>query len=388
MASTFAFTTRRVAAAVCLEGKDREYFRDNRSPLCLAVTAGGAKTFFVYRKIHGKPVRLKIGDHPTVSVDTARREAERLVGEIANGVDPRHAKRELRAGLTFRELFTDFIESWAKLRKKTWQDDEAQFERYLTVWKAWKIAEIQKYHVATLHAKIGRDHGHYAANRLLSLTHAVFEWAANNRGLKGGNPAAGIEKFPEKKRERFLQPAELPAFFTAVAAEPNETIRDFVLVSLYAGARRGNIQAMAWADLDLDTAVWLIPDTKSGKGAIVPLCTPALDVLKRRLATRGDSPFVFPGRSRGHLQEPKAAWRKILERAGIEDLRIHDLRRTFGSFQAIGGSSLPIIGQSLGHMSTAATAIYARLHIDAVRQSIDAAVAAIVAAGTKQAAAK
>jgi integrase len=384
MASTFAFTTNRVSAAVCPEGKNRVYFRDKRSPLWLAVTGQGAKSFLVYRKIHGKPVRVKIGSPTTVSLDAARREAERLVGEIAKGVDPRQAKRELRAGLTFEELFSDFIESWAKLRKKTWQDDEAQFERYLTAWKAWKLTEIQKHHVATLHARLGRNHGPYAANRLLALLHVVFEWAAESRGWKGGNPAAGIEKFPEKKRERFLQPAELPAFFKAVAAEPNETIRDFVLTALYVGARRSNVQAMAWAELDLDAAVWLIPDTKSGKSAIVPLCTPALDILKRRCAVRGDRDYVFPGRSRGHLQEPKAAWKKILERAGIEDLRLHDLRRTFGSFQAIGGSSLPIIGQSLGHTSTAATSIYARLHIDAVRKSIDAAVTAIVAAGAKQ----
>ena len=217
------------------------------------------------------------------------------------------------------------------------------------------------------------------------LIHTVFAWAIDHRGFKGINPATGIEKFSEKKRERFLQPDELPTFFKAVEAEANETIRDFVLISLYVGARRSNTQAMRWDELDLDNGVWTIPDTKSGKSVMVPLCSPALEILKRRSATpRRHGEFVFPGKSTGHLQEPKAAWKKILERAGIEDLRIHDLRRPFGSFQAIGGSSLPIIGKSLGHSSTAATSIYARLNLYAVRSSIDAAVNAIVAAGSKQ----
>jgi len=382
---SFAFTTKRVEAETCPADKSRVYVRDARcSSLWLAITGNGTRTYFVYRRVNGKPVRVKIGEHPAMSVDAACTEATKLAGKIAGGIDPRAERRELRSGLTFHELFTDFIESWAKLRKKTWQDDEAQFERYLTPWKNWTLNEIQKHHIATLHAKIGRKSGPYAANRLRALLHTLFSWAIKSRGWKGGNPAAGIEKFAEKKRERFLQPAELPKFFAAVAAEPNEIIRDFVMVALYVGARRSNVQAMAWGQLDLDAAVWLIPDTKSGRSVMVPLCTPALEILKRRLATRGDGEYVFPGRSRGHLQEPKAAWAKIIKRAGIQDLRIHDLRRTFGSFQAIGGSSLPIIGQSLGHTSTAATSIYARLHLDAVRQSIDNAVKAIVAAGEKQ----
>jgi len=388
MAKVFAFTMARVEAANCPPGKSRIYYRDERSTnLWLTVTSKGARSFNVYKKINGKPTRVLIGPFPEVSVDEARRQADKLVGEIRTGTDPRASRREMRNGVTLGELFGQFIEDWAKTRKKTWADDEAQFERYLTKWKSWTIGEIQQHHIATLHSKIGKEHGHYAANRLLALLHSLFVWAGKKRGFKGGNPASGVDRFPERKRERFLQPAELPKFFKAVEAEPNETIRDFVLISLYVGARRANVQAMAWEDLDLVNKVWTIPDTKSGKAVLVPLCSQALDILHRRQASQKSNPsaYVFPGWGKsGHLEEPKSAWAAILKRAGIDDLRLHDLRRTFGSFQAIGGSSLPIIGQSLGHSSTAATSIYARLHMDAVRSSIDAAVNAMHAAAGKQ----
>jgi integrase len=383
MTPAIAFTTARVEALECPTDAKRAYFRDARcTSLWLSVTANGARTFYVYRRVNGKPARIQIGPFPEVSVDKARKEADRIAGEIGVGKDPRAARRELRSGMTLKELFTDYLEMHAKPHKRTWQDDEDQFKRYLTKLQSRTLGEIDRYHVATLHAKIGRENGHYAANRLLALLQAMFAWAERERAYKGSNPARGIRKFKEEKRTRFLQPAEMPAFFKAVEAEPNEIIRDFVLIALYVGARRSNVQAMRWDELDLQSAVWTIPHTKNGKSALAPLCTPAVEILKRRHAARGESPFVFPGwGASGHLEEPKAAWKAILERAGLDNLRIHDLRRTFGSWQAVGGSSLITIGKSLGHSSTAATEIYARLHLDAVRKSIDAAVGAIVNAG-------
>ena len=146
-----------------------------------------------------------------------------------------------------------------------------------------------------------------------------------------------MRKFREESRERFLQPSELPAFFQAVRAEPNKTIADFFLTCLYTGARKGNVAGMQWCDLDLAAATWRIPETKSGESVTVHLPAPAIELLlKRQLDAEPGAQYVFPGRrSNGktlHLSSPKDAWKRLVKRAGLRDLRLHDLRRSLGSY--------------------------------------------------------
>ena len=160
-------------------------------------------------------------------------------------------------------------------------------------------------------------------------------------------------------------------------------MRDLFLLALLTGARRSNVSAMRWADIDLVTGVWRIAKTKNGTPQTVTLSPEAVTVLASRKAS---GVFVFPGSGKTkHIVEPKNAWAKLLKQAGIENLRIHDLRRTLGSWQARTGASLPIIGKSLNHKTHQATAIYARLDLDPVRQSVNTATAAIMeAAGFKK----
>jgi len=212
---------------------------------------------------------------------------------------------------------------------------------------------------------------------------AIFNKAAD-WGYEGPNPARGIKKFPERSRERFLQADELPNFFKAVAEEANDAVRDFILISLLTGARRGNVLAMRWADVNLERATWTIPTTKTDDSLTVPLVPEAVAILAGRQG-RAQGEYVFPAKSKsGHLAEPKTAWARILKRAGIKDLHVHDLRRTLGSWQAAQGASLVIIGKSLGHRNVSTTAIYSRLNIDPVRRSVEAATKAMLAAAGAQ----
>ena len=177
---------------------------------------------------------------------------------------------------------------------------------------------------------------------------------------------------------------ELTPFFTALSESTNEIMRDFFLLALLTGARRANVSAMRWADIDLVAGVWRIAKTKNGTPQTVTLSPEAVTVLESRKAGGGE--FVFPGEgTTKHIVEPKKAWATLLKAAGIENLRIHDLRRTLGSWQARTGASLPIIGKSLNHKTHQATAIYARLDLDPVRQSVNTATAAMMeAAGLKK----
>ncbi len=137
---------------------------------------------------------------------------------------------------------------------------------------------------------------------------------------------------------------------------------------------------MRWEDINFDRSEWRIAETKNGTPQTVTLSPEAIEVLRNRIPAEATI-FVFPGIGKqGHLAEPKKGWQRILDRAGISDLRIHDLRRTLGSWQAKQGASLAIIGKSLNHKNQSTTAIYARLDLDPVRDSVNSATSAMLAA--------
>jgi integrase len=143
--------------------------------------------------------------------------------------------------------------------------------------------------------------------------------------------------------------------------------------SLFTGARKANVLEMRWEQIDFDLAIWTIPLTKNGESQTLPLPTFVLELLLARHKKR-TSDWVFPGTgSKGHLVEPKRGWNALLKAAEIEGLRKHDLRRTLGSWMAMGNQSLHMIGKVLGHKSPTATQIYSRLAHDPVRQAMEKA---------------
>ncbi|MCX5653263.1 MAG: site-specific integrase [Planctomycetota bacterium] len=367
--------------------KGRRYVNDlTVSGLALAVMATGTKVFYLYRRCAAGPVRYRIGRYPDVSIEQARREAQKITGKMAGGINPLDAKRAVRGELTFGVVFTDYLERHSKPYKKSWKHDQNQYNRYLKTLAGRKVSALTQADVQRLHAHIGQEHGHYAANRALALVSTIFNRCAKNVP----NPARGVKRFKELSRDRFLDREELARFFTALQDEPSVAWQDFFLVALLTGARRANVLSMRWDDLSLDRGLWRIPaaDAKGGELLICVLAPPVVEILRRRQGEDGESPFVFPGVGQvGHLTEPKKAWHSILKRAGLVDadgkntVRIHDLRRTLGSWQAAAGASLSIIGKSLGHKNVATTAIYARLDLHSVQASVNTAVTAIMDAG-------
>jgi integrase len=381
----FHFTRERIEALPLPANGQRSYFYDAKvRGLAIAVSPLGKKTFILYRKVSGRPERITIGPFVDLSIDQARTRAEEMNGAIALGTNPAKERRRVRDEMTLGELFAKFIEEHAKERKKTWADDVGTFNLHLHKWKLRKISSIGKEDVILLHRRIGQGRGRYAANRVVELLCTIFNLARERWGWNRENPAANVQPYPERKRERFLQGDELPAFFESLAQEVNETVRDYVFISLLTGARRSNVQEMRWLEISWDRATWRIPQTKSGEPQTVALSPIAIRILETRRAA-SLTQWVFPGTGRsGHLVEPKTAWKRILKRAGIEDLRLHDLRRTLGSWQAATGASLPVIGKSLGHKSLAATQIYAHLELDPVRASVNRATDAMLLAGSFQ----
>jgi integrase len=381
----FSFTKPKLDALPAPAPGERAVYRDahkNASGLQLRSTPT-AKTFFIQKRVNGLPERVTLGRFPDMSIEQARKEAARMSALIAEGVNPNQDARALKSETTLKELFEEFLKHrrnrrGAYLSEKTKRSYRYDFGLYLDKWGNRKLSRFKDTDFAKLHAEIGKEHP-VTANRVMAMASSLFGYAAERKLFKGANPAQGIQKFPETKRERFLQKDELPAFFKALAEEANETLRDYFLVSLLTGARRSNVQEMRWKDVHFERAEWRIPTTKNGEPQTVTLTPETVEILRAREGC--DPVWAFPGTgATGHLVEPKKAWKRILERAGIEDLRIHDLRRTLGSWQTKTGASLAIVGKSLNHKSASATLIYARLDLDPVRESVERATGAMLAA--------
>lgn len=371
------------------------YFDTNKAAprgFGLWVTKTGVKTFALYRKVQGRPERIKIGPFPDLTIERARQKAELLNAAIAEGGNPGDLRRSSRDEATLGQLFVEYLERHLKIKTKRWADSRAIFDNHLALWRTRKLSQIRRSDVQAWHSQLGKDNGHYIANRCLQLLRATINWGGKEAALidlakldGGANPAANIRLFPEKKRDRFLQPDEVSRFFEALRSHPSEDMRDLFMLALLTGARKMNVAAMRWDDVNLSRGEWRIPDTKNSEPHTVPLVSQAVEIVSRRMQTRR-SDFVFASDSvTGHIVSPKKAWHDIMMSAGIADLRIHDLRRTLGSWQAVQGTSLPIIGKSLGHRTASATQIYARLNLDPVREAVTAATDALLRAGSGKA---
>jgi integrase len=358
-------------------------YDDEVRGLCVAISPVGRKAYVLYRFVAGRPERVPIGLCSDLSVIQARKRAREMNTAIDRGQNPAADRRSVRDEMTLGELFETFLTLYAKEKKKTWRDDVSMFNVHLHHWRLRKISSLRRLDVITLHSHIGRTSGKYAANRVIELLSAMFNRARNDWGWEGTNPAERITPFKERSRKRFIEADELPRFFAALAEELNETIRDYILVSLLTGARRGNVESMEWKELDWRRATWTIPaeKAKADEDITVILVPAVTEILANRKAS-ATGPFVFPGNGKtGHLVEPKTAWKRILKRAKLADLRLHDLRRSLGSFMAGAGASLPVIGKALGHESVEATKVYARLDLDPVRDAVRRATNAMLVAG-------
>jgi integrase len=304
-----------------------------------------------------------------MSIEQARRQAESYNAQLSNGTDPLDEKREQREEPTLQEVFFLYIEDYAKHHCKRWKEMMDFFKRYLAHLGCRRISSISHMEVQRLHSRLGTDSGQTTANRGVELLKAVI-----NKGKKWGlvdcnNPCCGIEKYKLKPRQRFVESDELPRLLKAIDEEPDETIRDFIWILLSTGVRKTNVLEMRWDQLDLPNAIWTIPDTKNGTSQTILLTEKELEVLNRRHSGKRDFQWVFAGKGAcGHLVDPKKGWQRILDRAKIQDLHIHDLRRSLGSYMAMTGASLSVIGNVLNHKDVSTTRkVYAQSAREAER---------------------
>ena len=215
-----SFTQQRVAK-LPVPDAGRTYTYDKKVVgLAVCVTATGSRTWYLVRKLSGQTVRIKIGPVEEWTVEKVRDRAADLLGQVARGVNPHAAHLALRGEPTLGDLWTYWLENHAKKHKRSWKEDQRQYDAFLKKWSGRKLSAITCASVAQLHKTIGAKNGPYAANRLLALASSIFgrnmEHAAE-LGCHGENPAKGIRRFAEEKRDRFLSADELGRFFQGAA---------------------------------------------------------------------------------------------------------------------------------------------------------------------------
>jgi integrase len=344
----------------------------------LKVSPAGSKVYLVQYRLGGREAptqRYTIGKHGSPwTPDKAREEAVRLLGRVANEVDPtKERKAKLAAhradaeAPTLAEFADRYIDEYAKPYKKprTVEEDERNLRLHIkpTLGKL-KFRDITAAQIAKFHAS-GRGTP-TNANRCRALLSHLFKMAEVwGERPPGSNPCRYVEKFGERKRERFLSTDELTrvadALERAEGKEPPSAIAAIRLLIL-TGCRLSEILSLRWEWIDFDRGCLILPDSKT-----VPLWAPALRALAE-LPRQEGSPYVLPAeRGDGHFVGIQKPWQRVRAAAGLDDVRIHDLRHSFASIAVSGGDSLYLVGKVLGHRQSRTTERYAHLKDDPLR---------------------
>lgn len=344
----------------------------------------GTVTFVLKTRVRGRQRWVTIGRLGSPwTVDTARREALRVLAEAAAGRDPTEGKRSQRTASTFFEAVADeFLEQHGPKLKPRTRDVYRQLlgQHLKPALLGRPIAEVTPSDVAKLHARLADKPR--AANHAVAVLSKVMSWAERHKlRPDGSNPCRGLEKYREIKRERFLSAAEFTRLGQVLdQAERSRAHGPFVIAAIrlliLTGARRSEILTLKWVEVDLDRRALLLPDSKTG-AKTVHLNKQATEILAA-LPRLENNPYVLPGHVSGkrlsNLQRP---WHGLRHLAGLDDVRLHDLRHSFASMSVSVGGSLPVIGRVLGHRQAQTTARYAHVADTLASDLVEAAGAKI-----------
>ena len=360
--------TKRSVDAIKVGGTDTVYWDGELTGFGLRVRRSGRKSYVVQTRIAGKLCWFTIGPHGPLNPNQARARALEILACAKKGIDPRDADARREAQPSMADLGRRFLEEYVPVHCKPSTREEYRRSVRLFVDPVigeLRVPEVQRKDIAALHHGL-RDKP-YQANRTLGVLSKMFN-LAEVWGWRpdGTNPCRHVKRYKEHKRERFLSPEEterLGQVLREAEEEMPSAVAAFRLL-LLTGCRMSEIRDLRW-DYVNDDCIEL-PDAKTG-GRVVPLGPEARAVLSA-ISRDEDNPWVISGRLPGsHLTDLQRPWRRIRKQAGLEDVRIHDLRHSFASRALALGESLTMIGKLLGHTQVQTTARYAHLARDSIQ---------------------
>jgi integrase len=385
----------------------------------LRITPGGAKSFVLDYRAEGRQRRITIGAHPDWTVAAARETAKNMKREVDHGRDPMGERQAQREAPTVMEMWERYErEHLPQKSPRSQVDERIMWEKIiLPRFGKMKTAAITHDDVDALHRDITTIRGTpVRANRTVEVLRKAFNLAIRWK-WREDNPASGVRRNPEEKRNRYLNKTEIAALARALNDHSEPVSANAIKLLMLTGARRGEVLGATWEMFDLENGVWTKPSahTKQRRLHRVPLSGPALHLLKemKETATRKAkadgaplNPFVFYGLNGKALTDIKRAWGSVCRKAGLAaqvekkgrdgkvmkskdgkplmvwqpTVRVHDIRHSFASILVSAGASLPLIGQMLGHTQVTTTARYAHLYDDPLRKAAEMVGNAIVTA--------
>ena len=323
--------------------KDQVFYRDDQlKGFALRVTASGTKSFVVEKNIGNKVRRITLGKYGALTVEQARKEAQKIIGQIATGIDPIAEKLNAKmSAVTLNEVFEDY----KKARKSLKHNTLYNYERVLTIafatWGKKPLVSITKDKVAKHHTKLGKERGEAYANLAMRLLRALFNFAsgqyedAQGRTLITENPVKRLSQtrawYKVDRRQTFIKSHDLAAWYQGVQALQNETLRDYLLLLILTGLRRQEAATLRWDQVDLTAKTLTILDTKNHESHTLPLSNYLYDLLISR-SQKKINDYVFNGTgAAGYIIEPRKQMVHVTKTSGVH-FTVHDLRRSFITF--------------------------------------------------------
>jgi integrase len=352
-----------------------QYWDTSLKGFGVIVLPSGRRTYCIqYRNQNRVLKRLKIGVHGQLTTEEARAMARKHLASTAHGEDPAQSKKQTQELFGMQDLARDYIERHGqKKREKSLKEDNKLLKNIiLPSLGSLKIANVSRRDIESLHLRLKNTP--YQANRVVALLSKMFSLAVS-WGWRLDNPAQGIEKYQEEKRDRWLNDEELQRLWR-VLDKHSENLTSYVFkFLLLTGARKGEALQATWDQFDLEKGLWIKPAhlTKQKKKEHLPLSDKALLLLASLKKQNTEaSPYLFPGRKAGQpLKEVKKFWSTVLKESKLESVRIHDLRHTHASHLVSSGLSLSIVGKLLGHTQASTTQRYAHLADEPLRKATE-----------------
>jgi integrase len=384
--------TKKAVEAVPVGDKDVVVWDTEIKGFGLKVTPAGRRSYFLYyRARSGQQRRPTIGVHGTLTTEQARQIARQWIAEVTMGADVSATRQAERKAASVADLCRLYVSNYAELHKKprSVATDRANIENHILPLigkmplKDVRRADIERMLLAIREGKTARvlsarprgrrviRGGEGIANRVVALVSKMFS-CAEGWDLVEGNPARGIRKFRENRKDRFLDIDEIGRLRDVLdSADRGKTESQFVVAVirflLLTGMRSGEALNLRWKEVDLSTECLRIADTKTGS-RVIPLSSHALAIIQS-LPRGTEDELVFQSSRPGRPLALAKPWYRIRAAAKISsDANIHALRHTFASWSVMGGQSLAQVGATLGHKSAQTTLRYADHRLEALRE--------------------
>ena len=369
--------TKRTVEAVRPGPKDIFIWDSTLPGFGVRVLPSGRRSYVIQYRAKGRTRRMTLGSHGVLTPEIARRLAISHLAEVNAGGDPSAARQADSRQPTVAELASRYMDQHARVKKKesSASADQAALKRHiLPALGQLRVSDVTRDEVGRFHHSLRKTP--VTANRVLALLSKMFN-LAERWGLRpdGSNPCRHIDRYPERPRNRFLSSAELGRLGDSLRAVEGQKLElpsavAAIRLLILTGARKAEILRLRWQYVDFERSCLRLPDSKTG-AKLIYLNAPARVVLSELSAERTSScPWVIPGRSgEKPLSGLTRIWHRIRARAALDDVRLHDLRHSYGAVAAGAGTTLHMIGRLLGQSQPSTTARYAHLADDPLREA-------------------